>query len=538
MVIGNEYDAVILGSGIAGLAAALAAHEKGLQPLLIEKADKVGGGTSNSWGLIWVGNNHVARAAGYSDSRAETMSYMTFLAGGETFEANLEAFVDASPSVLKFFQDCGIPFRLARGVKDHYYGVAPGAKAEGRSLEVELISGFDLGEWRHRVHIPAVQPCFITAEEQISWGGMNRSSFWDKALVGRRQREDLRGKGVGLVCQFLKAILDRKIPIVTSEKVQGLTVERGRVTGVEMARGAVTARKGVVLATGGYESSPDLVRSFEGLPGWVSMFPASVSGDGMILGGEVGAAIHIIRNNMQLLLGFNVLGSESAAEPEFHLASNVELCSPHTVVVNKEGRRFADEAFFQGMVPGLRRFETETHSYPNLPCFLIFDQQYADAYSFGGFPAGSEIPGWVARDSTIRGLASELAVDADGLQATIECFNQFARAGRDEDFRRGERAWRLADRAEMPPGSNQSLGTIEVPPFFGIELHPSAVGSAGLLTNAHGQVLNTRRSAIPGLYATGNTAARIEFGAGYQAGLTLASGMTYSYLAVEHMSAS
>src|SRR6202035_1833886 len=128
-------------------------------------------------------------------------------------------------------------------------------------------------------------------------------------------------------------------------------------------------------------------------------------------------------------------------------------------------------------------------------------------------------------------LAEQLGIDAGGLSRTVARFNAFARDGTDTDFHRGERKWRLAD---GPPGrrANGRLGPIEQPPFYGLELHPSlGTSSAGLLTNRHAQVLHQRRHPIPGLYASGVVAARTELGAGYQAGLNLASGMTFSYLA-------
>jgi succinate dehydrogenase/fumarate reductase flavoprotein subunit len=82
---------------------------------------------------------------------------------------------------------------------------------------------------------------------------------------------------------------------------------------------------------------------------------------------------------------------------------------------------------------------------------------------------------------------------------------------------------------------NPSLGTLADPPFYGLELHPSAFASAGLVTNKHGQVMHQRNHPIPGLYAGGNASAHTEYGVGYQAGHSLASGMTFGYLAVRHM---
>ena len=78
----SSYDVVVLGSGIAGLSAALAAHESGLSAVLIEKTDRLGGTTSDSYGLIWVGDNHLMRRRGETDTREDIVGYMTFLGGG------------------------------------------------------------------------------------------------------------------------------------------------------------------------------------------------------------------------------------------------------------------------------------------------------------------------------------------------------------------------------------------------------------------------------------------------------------------------
>src|SRR6202051_366243 len=166
MISSDAWDVVILGSGIAGLAGALAAHELGLRPLVLEKASTLGGGTVNSYGLIWVGQNHLAQAAGYSDTRDETIAYLRFLGGGSLDDDRMSAFVDRSPEALKFFEKCGVRFRLVWGVPDHYYGSSPGARAAGRTVEADLISGFDLGDWQTLVPAPDDIPSFVTAEEQ------------------------------------------------------------------------------------------------------------------------------------------------------------------------------------------------------------------------------------------------------------------------------------------------------------------------------------------------------------------------------------
>src|SRR5215470_1964841 len=96
----SSFDVIVLGSGIAGLSAALAAAEQGLRSLVMEKADFLGGGTAHSYGLVWVGQNHLQRKAGLADSRDDVLNYLRFLGGGEIDEPRLIAFVDRAPGVL------------------------------------------------------------------------------------------------------------------------------------------------------------------------------------------------------------------------------------------------------------------------------------------------------------------------------------------------------------------------------------------------------------------------------------------------------
>ena len=532
----KHFDVVVLGSGIAGLAAALAAHAHGLRVALVEKTAVLGGTSSDSYGLVWAGANHLLLADGQQDAREDIVAYMTFLGGGELDEHRMLTLVDRSPEALRFFETCGIRFQLTRGMVDQYYGVAPGARGAGRTIEAPLISGFELGAWRDRVRTPAHAPYCVTAEEQMHWGGINRVSFWDTDLVRQRQKDDMRGKGVGLVTHFVKQLLARHIPILLEEKGDRLMYDGKRVRGVELASGRqLTAARGVVLATGGYEWNAELMRDLDPLPGLQPQSSPGSTGDGLIMGTEIGAALRRTQNNLNLMLGFTLVLDDPSAPPIGCMAGITELCSPHTIVVNARGRRFGDESYFQSLVPALRTFDTMRHAYANLPCFLIFDQQYAEHYALASLPAGQAIPRSVAHAHAIEDLARTMGIDSTGLQRTIDRFNGFVLRGIDEDFHRGALRWRLAQR-DTAPQAHDSLGTLAKPPFYGLELHPTlGTTSAGLLTDQNGQVMHQRRTPIAGLYAAGIVAARSELGAGYQAGLNLASGLTFSYLAVRHM---
>ncbi len=533
--IGRQYDVVVVGSGVGGMAAALAAKEAGFSVALFEKDWLIGGGTGWAHGGIWVGSNHIGKAEGYPDSRQAVLDYLRFVGGGATEEAHLIAFADHSPAAIRFFERCGVKLQITRDLADHYYPVGPGSTAVGRSIEPKPVSIADLGEWRNRLRESQLDPPRLTVEEYVAMGGTNNRQNWNHTLIAEREKQGIRTRGPALIAYFLKALLKRDTPIFMETPVTGLVRGKDAVTGVRCAGGkTVRARLGVVLATGGWEADPELTHHYEGLPGWRSMFPPSVNGDGLRLASDAGAAVGLIRNNLALFLGFNV---PSAREKEFRLSSIYELLCPHTIVVNSKGERFADESYFQNVAAALRRFDIWAREFPNLPCYLIFDSQYLQRFSFCGAELGTPPPDWVERAPTLEKLAARLGVSGKGLKKTVERFNGFARKGVDEDFHRGEKAWTLAKRDQMRGGNakNRTLGTLEQGPYYGIKLSPSAFASGGVRVSPAAQVLNTRHDPIPGLYAVGNAAAHTEYGVGYQAGYSLASGMTFGYLAVRHM---
>jgi 3-oxosteroid 1-dehydrogenase len=535
----EDFDVAIVGSGIAGLSAALSAHEMGLRPVVLEKSDLLGGGTTYSYGLIWVPRSHLARAAAVADSRDDVVSYMRFMGAGYEVDDRMFTYIDRGPEAIEFYTRCGIRLRLSKPVKDMYVGKVSSASSGGRSLEHELISGLELGEWRDRILVPPVTPRTLLVEEMIAWGGIHNEAAWDHAVIEERKRKDIRGLGYGLISGFVKELARRGVVMRTDAEVEKLVVEAGRVVGVQLAsEPSIRARHGVVIAAGGYESNDIMVKNYEGLPEWCSMFPDTLTGDGIVMAAEHGGIVHTIHHTFRLHLGIKVPNCAHGGGPAFRDASIIELCSPHTLVVNRTGRRFGNEAFFQDMADKLRNFDGPSHTYQNLPCFLIFDRQYSDRYSFAGIPAGAAIPDWVTRADTIGELGTRLGIDAEQLARTVARFNQFAAKGVDEDFGRGSEMWRLAGSADGKSGINPRLGAVDKPPFYGIKLHPGSPASAGLEADAHGRVLHQRRHPIPGLYASGNVAAHTEFGVGYQAGLSIAAGMIFSYLAVRHMLAS
>jgi 3-oxosteroid 1-dehydrogenase len=534
MPTNETYDVVVIGSGAAGLACAIASAKLGLSCLVLEKAEKFGGGTAISGGALWIGANHLNAALGGRDSPAEVIDYLQYVGAGGIDTDRMLTFVAEAPRALKFFEGCGIPFQLTSRI-DHYYGVAPGAKTGGRIVDTPPIAGTDVGDYKDRILLPAGRLFRHGGNQMMSLGGADSPAAWDESLLAERERQDMRGGGTGLVAWFVRVAADFGVVLRTATAIDRLTTRSDRVTGVITRQGdQIDARYGVVIACGGYESNPGMVANYEALPGFQSMFPDSITGDGLIMAAEIGAATQMIGNNLSVFMGFrNPDDTPPGGTALCRLSGNQELPSKHTMVVNRYGRRFTDETFFQAAAPSLRVFDVDKREQPNLPCFLIFDSQYPPAHSFAGRKPGAPIPSWVASGPSLTVVAAALGIDADGLQATADRFNAGARQGIDSQFHRGEAARGLT---KITPGA--TLGTIEQAPFYGIELHPTSLASAGVLADQRARVMHVRGRPIPGLHAIGNAAARTETGSGYQTGFSLASAITFGLIAARDIARS
>ncbi len=537
-----EVDFVAVGSGCGAITAAIVAHDLGGKAVVLEKAPKLGGVTAYSGGQIFLANNHIMQREGIPDSYEAGRAYQNFLAGDYNDPDLLDAMLEGAYEVFPYLErQCGLKWILVRNFPDYYYPKAPGTVAEGRYLEVELFKGSALGEWQEKTYkMTPFQTNGVTFDDLNAWGGMCGVKNWDFQKIAKGMEEDLRGLGPGLMGYMIKAaMIDRGIPAYLDTPASELVVEDGAVIGVraehEGKEFLVRGRSGVLLAIGGYDFNEEMARYFEGVPEWKSMCQPFVTGDNMILGGEVGAAVAAVPPyNLAQFMGYHVLGEEHFGEP-LHRGSP-EGGFPHAIWVNRAGKRFCDESFYKQYLATIRIYDGLTNTQPNYPPFMIFDQNFCENYFLGSYLPGQPIPeNVVPRGNTVRELAEKLDIDADNLKATIERFNRFVEEGKDKDFGRGEYPWAnkfLGDSRY----TNPNLGKIEKPPFYGLRLTPtnSGVNAAGLKINANGQVMSVRGEPLKGLYAAGNSAAHIDTGPGYQTGISNTRGFAWGWIAAHH----
>lgn len=556
----ERCDLLVIGSGAAGMAAAITASHLGLRPVVVEKAPVFGGSTAVSGGAIWVPDNPLMRAAGIEDSAEDALTYIAGETGNRMNRPLVEAFLHNGPRMVDFFHHHTALRFTHRSHSPDYHSERPGARMGGRVLDAEDYDGARLGPWLARLRPPIA--------EFTLFGGMmvNRfdighllkmtrapaSALHVARLLLRHGRDRLRhGRGTRLVLgaaiagRLAETLIERGIPLVLDCALVGLECDAdGRVTGARLrdAQGAdrrVTALRGVVLAAGGYahdaaRRAATMPHVAAGLPHY-SMSPAAGTGDALRAAEAVGAAVLDSNDNAGFWTPVSLLpdGAAGAVRPFPHLF--LDRAKPGVIAVGQDGRRFGNEAlsyhdFTQALVAHLLASGTRS-------AFLIADHRALRRYGLGAVPAfpGSIrrhlASGYLRRGATPGQLAQALGIDGAGLAATLEGFNRDAADGVDRSFGKGSTAYQtyLGDADQRP---NPCLRPLTEAPFYGIEIFPGDIGtSVGLSIDPDGRVLRADGSPIAGLLACGNDANSIMAGAYPGAGITLGPALTFGYIA-------
>lgn len=535
-----EADIVSIGSGVGGLSAAITAHAHGASAIVLERAGQVGGVTALSMGQVWVAGNHLAEASGIDDSARSGYRYLRHVSMGYGDDAAILNLTIHARLALKYFEDqIGLHMMVIRNCPDYYYGICADTVAEGRLLEVMPFPAQSLGEWQTRTRTSYV-PYGLTHADMFSRGGVANMAKWDFDLMSERLAKDERCLGPGLAACFVKGALDRRIPMHTGVNVQELIGDGVRIVGVRATRDGrdlfVKARRGVLIAVGGYERNAGYSRTLGLQLDPESVVPPAIDGANLRLAGPLGARIARVPD--VTLLGIHVPGEELEEGVPLWRVVNSAMGLPHTIVVNRQGRRFANEAQYRAIGYALDFIDGGTQTHPNFPCWAIFDSQAREKYPFGSVTPGQDLPAalGVTADS-IAELAGRIGVDAQGLVATITTFNRHAGKGEDPEFHRGTHPWSTWFCGDPFHEPHPNLGALVKPPFHAVELHRMAgtgIPAAGLLTDHQSRVMGWDEKPIEGLYAAGNSVARMETGAAMQSGVSNARGMTHGYLAARH----
>jgi succinate dehydrogenase/fumarate reductase flavoprotein subunit len=533
-----EVDIAVIGTGAAGLSAALTAAVEGASVCVLEKASLVGGTTAVSGGLTWIPNNEHMSEVGIDDSYEEAYGYIQRNTLGRGDDALIDLYVKEGRNVIAYLQEHA---SIDYGAVPHYPDYHPefeGGRTGGRPVEGPIFDTHRLGEWAPKLRrSPIFGRSPMRVREATEWGAFSNPLGLPYKEIGRRAKAGYVCRGSALIGHLLKACLDRGVEPMLETPAEELITEGGRVVGVTATTAdgpvRVLAAKGVILASGGFEWSQRLVQQF--MHGVLTHpnSPPQCEGDGLTMAMSVGAQLG---NMGEAWWAPSVIvpGERYDGAPLYRAEFAIRTL-PHSIIVNGAGRRFVNEALnYNDLMKPFHDIDPNTMTRPNLPAWLIVDQQFLDRYLFVGTVPGREPPEFVTKAESLQALAHTIDVDADGLAATMSRFNEFARTGQDTDFSRGQSAY---DKFYGDPNHspNPCLGTLEKVPFYAVEVHPGALGTkGGPVTDLDGRVLHVNGAPIEGLYAAGNVAASLS-GAGYPGpGITIGAALLWGHLAAKH----
>ena len=535
----DTADVVIIGAGASGLAAALSASDAGADVRLIEKQASVGGTAAISGGVIWApGNGHMAEHE-RADDRIAALSYFHALSD-DLDDDVLTAFVDTAGEAIAFLESStALGLAVLENYPDYYLDRAGARPQGGRALDCDLFDFNRLGDWRERVFTSGAISRLMLRETPL--GGA--TALPSMQVFGARAHADLRGFGQALVGALLEACLTRGIEPILEAEPRRLLLQDGHVTGVEYShRGQtcrLTSRRGVILATGGFEWNAGLVKTFLRGPLTHPASPPFATGDGLRLAQRVGADL----GNMTSAWWAPTLATGTETWPDGQPRSSpvlIERTLPGSIMVNRRGRRFCNEATNYSALGGaFHEFDANAYRWANLPAWLIFDATYKSRYPVGSAPPGPDAPDWMASAPSLNQLASLIGCDASGLEASVARFNAHAAEGRDPDFARGESPYDVFYGDRSRPGSAGTLAPLDTAPYFAVPIQIGALGTCGgVRTDANGRAVYPDGDVIPGLYAVGNVMAAPTGSIYAGAGGTLGPALTFGYIAGRHAAGS
>ena len=526
-------DVVVAGSGAAGLSGALTAARRGLEVLVVEKSAKLGGTTAMSGAGTWIPANHHAAAAGIHDSKAAALLYLhqTAPAGWADSEADLwAAFVDCAPEMLRFVEE-NTPLRFELIAEPDPFAEVGGGRLHGRMLSPLPLSRGVAGRFANRIRRSTLPQTFSYGEglRHDFWGTPVRAALAMGPTLAKRLLTGEVGQGNALVAGLLAGCVEAGVRFATSTPVCELVQDDvGAVVGiVAMADGTterIRARRGVLLATGGFEWDREMLdRHFPGIKDRLGS-PDTNTGDGQRMALAVGAQLsRMDQANIYPTLPTRYEGKLHGLPITFQAA-------PHAIVVNGSGRRFASEFDFN-IGERLDERDTVTGAPVNSPAFLVSDRRFMrGALAFRRYARLQR--GWIVSAPTIPALARKVGLPEGPLADTVERWNGFCGLGRDGDFRRGETAWERY-KAGLNEGETVggALGSIEVPSFYAMSFNRSILGTkGGARTDASGRVLRGDGSVIAGLYSAGLVMANPIGTRAVGPGTTIGPCLTWGYI--------
>jgi succinate dehydrogenase/fumarate reductase flavoprotein subunit len=555
-----ECDVLVIGSGAAGLAAAVTAAWHGQRVTLVEKDPVFGGATAWSGGWAWVPRNPLARRAGIEEDIEQPRTYLRNELGAHYDAQRIDAFLEACPHMIAFFEKhTALQFAEGNAIPD-MHGDTPGAATGGHQVIAAPYDARELGALLPRLRRTLRETSFMgmpimAGADLAAFLNMTRSprAFWHVCKrfsrhlyhLARHGRAMHLVNGVALVARLAKSAEDLGVRLLESAPAKRLLMEDGQVRGavIGTAQGDITLRaKAVVLAAGGFAHDP--VRRRQLFPRDASghdnlaLPPPSCSGDGLRLGESAGG---VVATDLKSAVAWAPVSKVAHRDGSVgHFPHIIERGKPGIIGVLANGKRFVNEAhgyydYVAAMLDAVPQDEQACS-------WLICDHRFLRRYGLGhARPAPLPVwphlrSGYLKRGASLELLARACGIDPAGLSATVAEYNRHARQGQDPEFGRGSTPFNRKQGDPQHKGPNPCVAPIEQGPFYAVKVQPGCFGTfAGLRTDGHARVLDEHGQPIGGLYAAGTDMASV-FGGWYPSGgINLGPALTFGYVAGRHI---
>ena len=521
----TDVDVVVLGSGGAGLTAALTAVSNGASVEVYEKAATVGGTTAVSGGIVWIPAHR--RAADGELPIEDAMDYLRAQSLGFMDDEMMETFVRTGAEMLDYVEaHSELQFEIAEGFPDYKPELPGGRPGGGRSLNAKPFDLSRLGDWRDRLtSFPAdFSNVGIDAETRARIHASVDSEDGDYCVAG-----------TALIAGLLKGLLDAGVAPRTNARAVELIADDGRIVGVRIDVDGmdvrVRARRGVVLATGGFEWDAKLVEAYLRGPMRGAVSPPNNTGDGLRMAMAHGADLANMGEAWWVPI-VQLPGDTYQGHPRSR-SVRLERTRPRSIIVNRAGKRFLNEAGEYNSMAGPFQYLDPRLGYANDPAWIVFDSLHLKRYGFLGVAPGEQAPDWFSPSADLAELGAKTGIDADGLAHTLAAWNDNVAHEVDPEFGRGSSAYDGYwgdDKASTTAG--KTLGPIDTAPYYAVPVSVGAMGTkGGPRTDRDGRVLHVNGSVIPGLFAAGNAMAGATGKAYGGAGGTLGPAMVFGYRA-------
>jgi 3-oxosteroid 1-dehydrogenase len=521
----QEFDVVVLGTGGAGLTAALTAAVGGASVGVFEKAPTVGGTTAVSGGIVWIPAHH--RSDDGELTVDDALRYLEAQSLGAMDTELVETFVRTGPEMLDFVEkNSELQFEVAAGFPDYKPELPGGRPGGGRSHNARPFDLARLGDWRDRITSFPVDfsNVGIDAETRARIHANVDDSLEDPCVAG-----------TALIAGLLKGLLDRGVEPVVNARAVELIAADGRIAGVRINLPdrdiRVRARRAVILGTGGFEWDPRLVEAYLRGPMRGPVSPPNNTGDGLRMAMAHGADLANMGEAWWVpviqIPGDTIDGHQRSR------SVRLERTRPRSIIVNRAGKRFLNEAGEYNSMAGPFHHLDPRFGYLNDPAWIVFDSLHLKKYGFLAVEPDGPVPDWYLKSADLAELAEKTGIDPKGLAQTVEAWNHNVADEVDPDFDRGASAYDgyWGDNSAATPAL-QTLGPIDTAPYYAVPVAVGAMGTkGGPRTDGDARVLHVDGTVIEGLYAAGNAMAGVTGKAYGGAGGTLGPAMVFGYRA-------